>query len=228
MNATRAARPSPMRRFDPQRLGRLECDAWVTYYLRDWRRFLVAAISMVRVGFGMSWPRTVHGAWLVLRANQVWAPYPDNDPEHARRLMQRFYELVARTHDETFDAEQAARLEVAWWGVHRHGQRKDPDQPLDVLVDALATLYAHVYAEPFEAVRPAAAARAEAMKISDSWVAAGCDPHSPAIEAERTALVRSYALLLGAVHRLPEQRRGSTGVVSKADQGNTAPGVHVQ
>src|SRR4051794_27804980 len=176
MSAPRAARPSPMRRFDPQRLAGLECDAWGNYYLRDWRRFLVAAISMVRVGFGMSWPRTIHGAWLVLRANQVWAPYPDNDPEHARRLMQRFYELVARTHDETFDVEKASRLEVAWWGVHRHGQRDDPDQPLDALVDALATLYAHVYAEPVDAIRPAAVARAEAMRISDAWVAAGCDP----------------------------------------------------
>src|SRR3954463_3281702 len=129
MNATRAARPSPMRRFDPQRLGRLECDAWVTYYLRDWRRFLVAAISMGRVGVGMSWSRTVHGAWLVLRANQVWAPYPDNDPEQARRLMERFYELVARTHDETFDVEQAARLEVAWWESTGTGNGTTPIIP---------------------------------------------------------------------------------------------------
>jgi hypothetical protein len=28
----------------------------------------------------MSWPRTLRGAWLVLRANQKWAPVPDNDP----------------------------------------------------------------------------------------------------------------------------------------------------
>jgi hypothetical protein len=183
---------------------------------------------MVRVGFGMSWPRTVHGAWLVLRANQVWAPYPDNDPEHARRLMQRFYELVARTHDETFDVEKASRLELAWWGVHRRGQRDDPDQPVDALVDALATHYAHVYAEPVEAIRPAAVSRAEAMRISDAWVAAGCDPNSPAIEAERMALVRSYALLLGAVHRLPEQRTGASGSHAKVARGNTTPGVHVQ
>jgi hypothetical protein len=30
------------------------------------------------------------GAWLVLRANQVWAPFPDNDPDAARALMKRF------------------------------------------------------------------------------------------------------------------------------------------
>jgi hypothetical protein len=220
------------RDFDPDALAGAEFDGWVAYYRRDWRRFLTAAVGMVRLGFGMSWPRTLRGAWLVLRANQVWAPYPDNDPERARRLMQRFYELVARTHDETFDVELAARLEVEWWGVHRHGQRDDPDQPLDALTDALATLYAHVYAERFESVRPAAAARAEAMQISDAWVAAGRDPDSPAIEAERMALVRSYALLLGAVHRLPEQRRGASEASVESDRAtsdrNRTPGVHVQ
>ena len=42
----------------------------------------------------MSWPKTLFGAWLVLRANQVWAPFPDNDPDKARRLMRRFYAML--------------------------------------------------------------------------------------------------------------------------------------
>jgi hypothetical protein len=206
-----------MRRFDPQRLGGLECAAWVSYYLRDWRRFLVAAVSMVRVGFRMSWPRTVYGAVLVLRANQVWAPYPDNDPEQARLLMRRFYRLVARTHAEGFDVAEAARLEVEWWRAHRHAQRDDPAEPVTTLVEALTALYAHVYAEPAERLRPAAAARAEAMRISDAWVAAGADPKDPAIDAERAALVRSYALLLGAVHRLPGQAADRSAAAAAAD-----------
>jgi hypothetical protein len=192
-----------MRRFDPVRLGSLECDAWVAYYRRDWRRVLTSAVVLVRVGFRMPWPRTLLGAALVLRANQAWAPYPDNDPDAARRLMRRFYALVARTHDETFDVDRASELEVEWWRVHRHGQRDDPSQPPEVLVDALTALYAHVYRQSPDLVRPAAAARAEAMALSDAWVAGGCASDSPLLEVERAALVRSYALLLGAVHRLP-------------------------
>ena len=42
----------------------------------------------------MSWPRTLRGAWLVLRANQKWAPVPDNDPQAARALMAAFYRGV--------------------------------------------------------------------------------------------------------------------------------------
>ena len=38
-----------------------------------------------RAGFGMNRVRTLQGAWYVLRANQVWAPYPDNDPDGGPR-----------------------------------------------------------------------------------------------------------------------------------------------
>ena len=67
--------------------GRRECRAWETYYRRKWGACLVALGRLVRAAFGMSWPRTLVGAWLVLRANLDWAPYPDNDPEAARGLM---------------------------------------------------------------------------------------------------------------------------------------------
>jgi hypothetical protein len=216
-----------MRSFDPKRLGSLECDAWVAYYRRDWRRVLVAAVGMVRRGFGMPWGRTLFGAALVLRANQVWAPFPDNDPEAARRLMERFYRLVTRTHDETFDVVRAAELEVEWWRVHRQGQRNDPDQPIEQLVDALTALYAHVYREAPERVRPAAAARAEAMGISDAWVESGSDPASPAIELERAALVRSYALLLGVVHRVAAGVSPGSDGHFRSDRGNTPRSLHV-
>lgn len=89
-----------MRSFDPRAVGALECRAWVTYYRREWLAFLLSAVRLVRHTFGLSWPRTLVGAWWVLRANQVWAPYPDNRPDLARRYMRRFYDLVARSSAE--------------------------------------------------------------------------------------------------------------------------------
>jgi hypothetical protein len=192
-----------MREFDPVPLGAYEAEAWVAYYQRRWARFLYAAVRMVRAGFLLSWPRTVEGAWLVLRANQAWAPYPDNDPDGARALMRRFYELVADAHGERFDVGEAARLEVEWWRVHRVLQRETPEAGNEAgneaLVDALAALYAHLYGTPVGAVRAAAAHRAEAMRISDAWVADGRDPASPAIAAERTELIKGYAALRAVV-----------------------------
>ena len=46
------------REFDPVALGNAECDAWVAYYRREWRVVLTSAVRLVRLGFGMSWPRT--------------------------------------------------------------------------------------------------------------------------------------------------------------------------
>ena len=78
-----------MRSFDPRAVGGWECRAWETYYRRRWGAFLAASVLLVRAAFRMSWPRTLVGAWLVLRANQVWAPFPGNDPDEARRVLER-------------------------------------------------------------------------------------------------------------------------------------------
>jgi hypothetical protein len=189
------------RSFDPRRVGSLECDAWVAYYRREWPAFLRAAILLTRHTFALPWPQTVRGAWFVLRANQLWAPFPDNDPEGARRAMQRFYRLVADHHGERLDPARAAELEVEWWRVHREHQHQGSALDRRSLVDALAALYGYVYSVPEDEVRVAAEQRAVAMDNSDRWVSEGRDPRSPLIAEERAALVRSYAALLAAIHR---------------------------
>jgi hypothetical protein len=190
----------PHRSFDPRRVGELECEAWVAYYRREWLAFLRSAVALTRHTFGLPWPATLWGAWLVLRANQLWAPFPDNDPEGARRAMARFYRLVARTHHEPFDPDRAARLEVEWWRIHRMHQRLEEGDE-KALIDALAALYAYVYGVRSDDVLVAARERALAMRYSDQWVGEGCDLASPLIPQERAALVRSYAGLLAGVHR---------------------------
>lgn len=189
------------RSFDPRRVGSLECDAWVAYYRREWWRFLRAVLLLTRLTFALPWASAIHGAWLVLRANQKWAPLPDNDPNGARRAIEHLYQLVARHHRETFDAGRAAQLEVEWWRVHREHQHNGAGSEADPLVDALAALYGYVYAVREADVRTAAEQRAVAMAYSDRWVSEGCDPSSPLIAEERAALVRSYAGLLAAIHR---------------------------
>jgi hypothetical protein len=196
-----AGTPGRLRSFDPARVADLEFRAWVGYYLRDWPGVLRASIGLVRVGFGMDWVRTLHGAWLVLRANQLWAP-EDNDPDGARRCMRRFYGLLKISYGQPRDVAEAARLEVDWWRVHRdrqHAAQPAGDDP-DELVGALTRLYTFLYDEPEAAVRLAAVYRTEAMDLSDQWVAEGCRLDSPLLAREHAALVRSYAALLAAVH----------------------------
>jgi hypothetical protein len=191
----------PHRAFDPRQVGGLEAAAWVAYYRREWPAFLRSAVALTRQTFGLPWPSTLRGAWLVLRANQLWAPYPNNDREGARRAMERFYRLVAEHHGESLDPRRASELEVEWWRVHREHQREATDGDEGPLVAALSALYSYVYGVPEADVTVAAEQRALAMRRSDQWVRDGCDLASPLIEEERAALVRSYAGLLAAVHR---------------------------
>jgi hypothetical protein len=190
------------RSFDPRKVGSLECDAWVAYYRREWLGLLRAAVLLTRHTFGLPWHETLRGAWLVLRANQLWAPFPDNDPVGARRAMERFYRLVARRHSERFDPATAAELEVEWWRVHREHQHDGSREDRDSLAAALAALYAYVYGVPQDEVRLAAEQRALAMDHSDRWVKEGCDLDSALVSQERAALIRSYSGLLAAVHQI--------------------------
>jgi hypothetical protein len=189
---------SPLRSFDPVLVGRLECALWMAYYRRRWPQFLVLSVRVVHAAFRMSWTRTLHGAWLVLRANQLWAS-ADNDTDGARRCMRRFYALLRLSHGEPANPARAARLEVEWWRVHRAHQRGELDGDVSPLVSALSRLYAEVYGRPQSELRAAALHRARAMDVSDEWVGQGCDPASPLVREERALLVRSYAELLAAV-----------------------------
>jgi len=199
MTAAVSSRPGPLT-FDPVAVGRAECDAWAAYYRREWPSFLRSAVRMVRAGFGMNRRRTLLGAWHVLRANQLWAPYPDNDPAGARAAMRRFYDLVAASGHGGFDPARAAQLEVGWWRVHREHQHDIRVRESD-LVDALAALYGHVYGLPDSAVRRAAQLRVDAMDASDRWVAAGCSLDDPLLARERRLLVASFSALRDAVDR---------------------------
>jgi hypothetical protein len=191
---------SAMRNFDPRAVGALECRAWETYYRRKWAACLVAFVGLVRAAFRMNWPRTLYGSWLVLRANMKWAPFPDNDPQACRALMRRFYALLRASEGASFDPARAAEVEVDWWRVHREHQH-DSGSTNEPLVRALVDLYAYTYGAERDELRRAAELRAEAMDVSDRWVAAGSDPENPLLAQERALLIRSYAALLAAVHR---------------------------
>ena len=188
------------RDFDPVALGNAETDAWAAYYRREWAPFLKSAVGMVRIGFGMPWPRTIRGAWYVLRANQVWAPYPDNDPPQARAFMRRFYALVARDGALQLDPAEAAWREVEWWRIHRVHQRES-ELSEDDLTNSLVELYSYVYDAAPPSVHGAALHRVVAMRHSDAWVDAGCELDDPLLAAERAELIASYTALLEAVRR---------------------------
>jgi hypothetical protein len=193
--------PSRLRSFDPARVADLEYRAWVGYYRHNWYQALTAFAGLIRLGFGMDWCRILHAAWLVLRAIQLWAPRPDNDPDGARACMRRFYALVRLSYGVPASPAKAAELEVDWWRVHRQVQYSMvPGVTEDDLVESVTRLYCYLFGSPRAEVRPAAVHRVRAMSLSDQWVREGCLPDSPLLPLMRAALVRVYAALLAAIH----------------------------
>jgi len=204
--------PSGPRSFDPFRIADLEYRMWVGYYLRRWTHVLAALVRLLRLGFGTDWARALQGAWLMLRAIQLWAPFPDNDPDGAQACMRELYALVRLRYGAPADPARAAALEVDWWRAHRERQYSpDPAGTGDELMESVTRLYCYLFGETEDAVRPAAAHRVQAMDLSDQWVREGCLPDSPLLPLERAALVRGYAALLAAVHRTePDERAPAT------------------
>jgi hypothetical protein len=189
------------RSFDPVRVADLEYRMWVAYYLRRWTHLLGALVGLLRMGFGTDMARILRGAWLMLRAAQLWAPFPDNDPDGARAHMHELYALVRLRFGAPADPARAASLEIDWWRAHRKRQyAPDPAETGDELVDSVTRLYCYLFGETGAGVRPAAVHRVRAMDLSDQWVREGCRPDSPLLSLERAALVRAYAALLAAVH----------------------------
>ena len=141
-------------------------------------------------------------AWLMLRAVQLWAPFPDNDPDGAQARMHELYALVRLRFGEPADPAQAASLEIDWWRAHRKRQYAlHPAETGDELVESVTRLYSYLFGKAEAMVRPAAVHRVEAMDLSDQWVREGCPPDSPLLPLEHAALVRAYSALLAAVHQ---------------------------
>ena len=192
-------RTSPMRSFDPRRVGSLECRAWETYYRRKWGAFLVASVGLVRSAFRMSWPRTLIGAWLVLRANMVWAPFPGQRPRQgacpdAALLPAAAQERVGELRPR---ARPSWRSSGGGCTASTSTRRATPSEGLIV---ALQSLYAYTYAvDPATCARPRGCAPRRWTCQTAGWRPAATRPN-PLLAQERALLVRSYASLLAAVH----------------------------
>ena len=194
--------PSGPRSFNPVRIADLEYRMWVAYYLRRWTHVLAAMVRLLWLGFGTDWLRVLRGARLMLRAAQLWAPYPDNDPDGALAYLRELYALVRLRFGEPADPAVAASLEIDWWRAHRERQyAPDPAKAGDELVEALTRLYCYLFGETEAAVRPTAMYRVQAMDLSDQWVRAGCRSDSPLLPQARAALISAYTALLAAVQR---------------------------
>ena len=188
---------NPIRNLDPRRLAYYEKENYVAYYEKDWLKLLRMSVGMVKEAFGLSWLQAVYGAYLVARAEIDFAPFPENDVPLAIAYVRRFYQFIKNVHQEDFDVEQAAQLEVNWWSIHRKlfGNKENQE-----LVVALTCLYEEIYGAELEKFKEAAYQRAIGMLYSDLWVNEGKPANSPLLVQEEEALYQGYKALKEAIN----------------------------
>lgn len=188
---------NPMRNFDPQKIAYYEKENYVAYYQRDWLKLVRVSVGMVKETFGLNWLQAAYAAYLVVRAEIAFAPYPQNDVPQAKRYMRQFYSFIQNVHHLHLDLDRAAELELNWWIAHRKLFGNPDNQEL---VDALADIYALAYGVNRDRLLDAARYRAQGMLYSDYWVNQGKAPNSPLLAQEEKTLCDSYVALKSAIN----------------------------
>ena len=192
-------RTASMRTFDPCRLGAAECDAWVGYYRRRWFTVLSAAVRMVRVGFGMSWPTRSRCLAGVAREPALGAV----SGQRARRgpgYMRRFYALVARATARRTTSTRPPGWRSSGGGCTGTCSATPRTRTEDARRRAHRALRPRVRGRPGDGAAGGGAAGRGGPHLRPLG-RRRLRPRELALPVERALLVRSYAALLAAVHR---------------------------
>jgi hypothetical protein len=164
--AAELARPrrADIRTFDPDRVARLETAMWRSYYDRRRLPLFGQLVALLQGQFHLQPLRAVTLAGLAARAAAVFQVGASHaDYRRALPYLERHYNGIRAVSEVPFDPARAARLELAWWIVHREVD----DHPPGDLEAALADLAAELYQVPAERLWTHASRRAEAMAIRD-------------------------------------------------------------
>lgn len=151
--------------FDPDEAARLDTAMWRSYYSRQRLKLYFELTELLEKQYKLNFWRRQAMAFRAAKAAFVFKDGESRaDYEKALPDLEKFYAAIRDISTTDFDADQAAKLELEWWIVHR--QRKS--YPPGSLSKALAETAAAVYDLPPERFTKHADLRAEAMEIRDT------------------------------------------------------------
>jgi hypothetical protein len=164
-------KPADLREFDPEAVARLETDMWRSYYDRRQVLLFFQLAKTLRTQYHVPFLRSNVIAFRGAKAAFIFKDGKDRaDYERALPDLVRYYGWIRRNTSTPFDVNQAARLELEWWIIHRERDRYTRAE----LDRSLAELQAALYNMPSERFLQHGRLRAEAMLIrDDKWAAGG-------------------------------------------------------
>lgn len=159
-----------IRKFDADEIARLDTAMWRSYYSRERLRLFRELAETLETQFHFPFWRRQLVAFYAAKAAFVFKDGKTReDYEKALPDLRKFYTHIHDVSTTDFDIEQAAKLELEWWIVHR--QRKD-HAPGD-LSRSLADGAAVIYGVKTDDLKEYGDARADAMEIRDNKAEAG-------------------------------------------------------
>ncbi|MBC2592977.1 hypothetical protein H5P28_01765 [Ruficoccus amylovorans] len=164
-------RPCTYRDFDPREMARLETKMWQAYYAKDYVDLGAGLWRTVRTQFGCSpWVDTRIAYYGVQAARVFQKSTSREKAELALPYLVDYYRVISDSFDNSFDYEEAARLELEWWQLRREKATGDE------VAAVLARLYALLNDQPVDDMLPAAQLRVTAMRYRDDRRDTGLSP----------------------------------------------------
>jgi hypothetical protein len=165
-----APRTAHLREFDADEVARLETAMWRSYYEKHRVRLFFELGELLRTQYNMPLVRSNLVAYYAAKAAFVFKRGKQrSDYEKALPDIVSFYQSIREMSDTPFDVNQAARLELEWWIIHRERAKQSPGD----LENALAELQSEIYGLPVDRFLEHGRKRAEAMTIRDTKAETG-------------------------------------------------------
>lgn len=133
-------RKTDIREFDYKKIAEREADVWWAYYNRRYLRIFLRFLQS-RSQIGLNWFQTLRAAYHI-----TWAgvDYRINRGKvNERRVaasLTKFYKIISSKSTEPFDCRKAAKLELAWWNIHRSSYKVNKDLERGI-AEAAAIVY---------------------------------------------------------------------------------------
>jgi hypothetical protein len=159
-----------IRDFDADEVARLDTAMWRSYYGRERLRMYSELTELLQKQYRLRFWRRQLVAYYAARAAFVFKDGRSRaDYEKALPDLEKFYGEIRDVSTTDFDVNQAAKLELEWWIVHRERKKyREGD-----LARALADTAAAIYQMPAERFLEHGRLRADVMELRDAQAEAG-------------------------------------------------------
>jgi hypothetical protein len=153
-----------IRQFDPQEVARLETAMWQSYYEKNPALLFWQLAGGLRQQFHAPFWRSFSLGFKATKAAFIFKRgHSRADYSKALPVLIDYYQAIQDLTIEKFDVARVARLELAWWIVHRQRNQYS----YQALANALAQTAAALYNQSPEPFTTYAQLRTRAMQVCD-------------------------------------------------------------